>query len=180
MALERLKELKPGKEDADNYHATVLELLRFVFDYSLVNFEQEYEMDQGRGRIDIIADNKAGEGLFCEMRKEQFLARSIPIECKNYTADLGNDQFNQIADRLGEKTSRFGMIFCRSIDNYVRSLQHCSDRWLRQSLMILLIDDSGLEQLVAARLNRDYQSIESYLRRKIREVQYNGASKLTS
>lgn len=180
IALERLKGLRPGKEDADSYHDTVQELLQFVFDYSLVNFEKEYEMDQGRGRIDIIADNKAGEGLFCEMRNAQFFARSIPIECKNYAADLGNNEFNQLADRLGEKTSRFGMVFCRTIDNYTRALQHQSDRWLRQNLMILLIDDSGLERLVAARLNRDYQAIESYLRLQIREVQYNGASKLTS
>lgn len=178
LALERLKELRPGKEDANNYHDTVQELLQFVFDYCLVNFEKEYGMDQGRGRIDIIADNKAGEGLFRELRDGRFIASSIPIECKNYAADLGNDEFNQIIDRLGEKTSRFGMIFCRTIDNYARALQHRSDRWLRQNLMILLIDDPGLEQLVVARLNRDYEAIESYLRLKIREVEYNGPSKL--
>jgi hypothetical protein len=177
QALERLKEIRPGKKDASRYHDTVYELLQFVFDYSLVNYDKEYQMDQGRGRIDIIADNNAAEGLFHELRVDRFNANSIPMECKNYATDLGNNEFNQIADRLGEKTSRFGILLCRSINDYPRALQHRSDRWLRQQIMILLVDDVRLEKLVIARLNRDYQSIEDYLRLLIREVEYNGESK---
>ena len=59
-------------------------------------------MDQGRGRIDIIADNYGQAGLFAELRQE-LNTTSVPIECKNYNDDLGNEEFNQLNDRLGEK-----------------------------------------------------------------------------
>ena len=179
MALEQLKILQPGRKDANIYHDTVFLLLQFVFDYSLDNYEKEYDMDQGRGRIDIIAENKAGGGVFRELRDVRFNANSVPIECKNYSQDIGNSEFNQITDRLGEKTSRFGMVFCRSIEDRARTLQHQSDRWLRQGIMILVIDDSGLERLVSSRLNRNYEAIESYLRLLIREVEYASQSRLS-
>ncbi|MCI0447174.1 hypothetical protein L0152_28700, partial [bacterium] len=174
-ALTHLDDLKPGREDAGDYHETVFILLKFVFDWALENFEKEYKMDQGRGRIDIIADNHAGGGLFGDLRKD-FNAWSVPMECKNYTSDLGNNEFNQITDRLGSKTSHFGMIFCREITDQDAMLKHCTDRWLRQHNVILLIDDRVLKELVNLRLVRDFDAIQARLRRMIRTVQYGGGA----
>lgn len=177
-ALERLSQLQPGRHDANDYHETVFELLQFVFDYALVNFEKEYRMDGDRGRIDVIADNQAGEGLFLELKGERFNAGSVPIECKNYGLDLGNQEFNQLADRLGKTTSRFGLMICRSIVDAGAMLRHCTDRWLRREVMILLIDDEMLEKLVTYRLAREYEQIESHLRLLMRQVEYGGQSRL--
>lgn len=174
-ALSLLETLTPGRQDDNAFHETVFKLLQFLFDWALENFEKEYKMDGGRGRIDIIADNYASGGLFAELR-DKLNAGSVPIECKNYTSDLGNNEFNQLCDRLGPKTSRFGMLFCRNVTDYSAMLKHRTDRWLRQEKMILLIDDARLKDLVRLRLTRDVDAIQSRLRVMIREVQYGSQS----
>lgn len=176
-ALNRLDSLPTGGgKDASAYHDSAFSLLQFVFDWALENFEKEYSMDQGRGRIDIIAENYASGGLFAELRGE-YNAWSIPIECKNYTADLGNNEFNQMIDRLGPKSSRIGMLFCRSITDRTEILKHQTDRWLRHENLILLFDDQGLTELTNLRLLRDVDAIERRLRLMIREVQFGGMSR---
>lgn len=169
--IKRLKELPPGRKAAQAYHDISFELLEFVFDWVFENFESEYVMDGGRGRIDIIADNYAGEGLFHELKME-LNATSIPMECKNYSTDIGNEEFNQINDRLGSKSSRFGIVFCRIISDKADMLKHQTDRWLRQDNLILLIDDEGLQSLVQWRGGRNFRQIEGYIRSLIRQVKY--------
>ena len=173
--LNEIASLAPGRKDANRYHAAVFQLVRFVFDYALENFECEYEMDQGRGRIDIIADNYAGGGFFMEARSE-YGASTVPIECKNYSDDLGNNEFNQIMDRMGPTTSRLGLIFCRTIDDRAALIDHLNDRWLRQQKMVLVIDDSALRQLSELRLARSFHGIESRLRLLVRQVRYGNSA----
>lgn len=175
LALTTLKTLPSGRQYANDYHEIVFKLLQFLFDWSLENFEKEYEMDGGRGRIDIIADNYANGGLFAELR-DTYNMSSVPIECKNYASDLGNNEFNQLCDRLSSKTSRFGMIFCRTITDYMAMLKHRTDRWLHQEKVILLIDDERLRGLIQLRLARKMDAIQSQLRIMIREVKFGGQS----
>ena len=160
-----------GKDASSHYHDTVFALIEFVFDWALENFEKEYHMDEGRSRIDMIADNYASGGLFREWR-EELNARSIPMECKNYATDLGNNEFNQLMERLGTTTSRIGMLFCRSITDAGAMLRHQSDRWLRHQVKILLVDDTLLQELVRYRLLRNFAPIESRLRRMERAVTF--------
>lgn len=169
--LEELKTLSPGKKAAARYQELIYELLKFIFDWALSDFDYEYKMDHGRSRIDIISNNHAYGGLFQELKTE-FTASSLPIECKNYKSDLGNDEFNQLSERLGEKSSKLGMLFCRKIEDPTSMSKHQTDRWLRQGNMLLLFEDSDLGQLVAKRLNRDIEGIESVLRTMIRDVKF--------
>lgn len=169
--LAELTKIRPGKAQARRFHMAVYELLQFVFDWCLENFAVEYETNSGRGRVDIIADNHQGVGFFAEIR-ETLNANSVPIECKNYKSDMGNNEFNQMAQRRGRKSSRFGMLFCRRVDDWKNMLGHLTDRWLRQDILILLFDDGDLRTLVDARLARDFHAIEAYLREKRRAVEY--------
>lgn len=177
--LQALGEIEPGRDRANEYHEAVFTLLRFTFDWCLENFANEYKMDGGRSRIDIIANNHASGGLFNELA-QRFNAFTIPMECKNYSAELGNNEFNQIMERLGPKTSRFGMIFCRQVFDKGNAIRHLTDRHLRHSCLILIFDDNLLQQLVGYRLARDYRKIESFLRRLIRSVEYGNADEYFS
>jgi len=169
--LDNLDKIPPGKENAHKYHETVLELIKFAFDWAFENLVKEYDMDQGRSRIDIIGDNYASGGVFEGLRRSLH-ATTVPIECKNYKADLGNNEFNQLSDRLGPKTSEFGMLFCRTINDPSGMLKHQTDRWLRQNKLILLVDDIALKQIVNYRLDRKFDLIESHIRQMVRAVQY--------
>ncbi len=82
-------------------------------------------MDQNRGRVDIMCDNYGG-GYFKEL-PDKYSADSIPIECKNYRGDLGNDEFNQLADRLSPETGLLGFLFCRHIKKREQISMHVSE-----------------------------------------------------
>jgi hypothetical protein len=170
-ALKNLTKTPAGPSYATQYQNIVLELLTFVFDWCLENFEKEYTVDQHRGRIDIIGDNYASKGLFKELR-DQFNATSIPIECKNYNGNLGNNEFNQLADRLSPETSLLGFLFCRRIKKREQISYHVSDRFMRQKKCILVFDDQYLKDLVEMRRHQDYRRIESLLRKMIRDVRF--------
>ena len=175
--LSKIEKLPVGRQYANEYHDTIFMLLEFVFDWCFQNFEKEYGMDQGRGRMDIICDNYADGGLLAEWRT-RFQATSVPIECKNYKSDLGNNEFNQLNDRLGEKSTRLGFLFCRQIDDLEEMGKHVTYRWLRHHNCILLFDDKYLKKLVTLRLMRDYPGIEKILRLMFRDVEYGSHSKL--
>lgn len=170
-ALDSLAELPTGAAYASAYQNTVLRLVEFVFDWCLRSFAKEYPMDQGRGRIDIICDNHAGVGLFAELKTE-LQATSIPIECKNYSTDLGNEEFNQLNDRLGDASSRLGFIFCRGVSDRRAMSRHVTNRWTRQRNMILVFDDKQLTRLARLRLARDFQGIEAIVREMVRHVKF--------
>lgn len=174
--LKDLEKINTGKSDANKFHSAVFQLVQFTFDWCLENFEIEYETNGRRARVDVIADNYANGGLFRDFR-QQLNANSVPIECKNYKNDLGNNEFNQITQRLGQKSSKFGMLFCRQVENWQEMLAHLTDRWLRQGVLILLFDDKDLVQLVNARLDRNFQQIEGLLRQKRRAVEFGGNPK---
>lgn len=116
--LASLESITPGREGASRYHDAIFVLVKFIFDWALEGFEKEYQMDNGRSRIDVISSNYASGGLFKEF-VDQYHARTVSMECKNYEADLGNQEFNQIMERLGPHTSQLGMIFCRTISELV-------------------------------------------------------------
>ncbi len=169
--LAKLEKINPGREQAEEYHETIYTLIQFIFDWALENFDKEFKMDGGRSRIDIISDNYASGGLFRDFTI-RYQATSIPMECKNYNSDLSNDEFNQIMERLGLKTSQLGMIYCRRIEDTQKLLSHLGDRWLRHNCMIILFDDLLVGRLVNLRLNRDIDGIQSLLRKLIRAIKY--------
>lgn len=169
--LSRLKQISPGRASANEYHEVIFVLIQFIFDWALENFGKEFKMDAGRSRIDIISDNYASGGLFRDF-VDRYRATTVPMECKNYVTDLANDEFNQIMERLGPKTSQLGMVFCRKIDDIPKIVAHLGDRWLRHNCMILLFDDNLVERLTLLRLNRSVDQIQSLLRRLIRSIEY--------
>jgi len=173
--LAKLKEIGLGRKHANEYHNVIFTLIQFIFDWALDNFEKEFKMDAGRSRIDIICDNYASGGLFRDF-VDRYRATTLPIECKNYSTDLGNNEFNQIMERLGPKTSQLGMVFCRKIDDVSATMSHLTDRWLRHNCMIVLFDDTLVEELTYMRLSRDFTQIQRLLRRLIRVIEYKSTS----
>jgi hypothetical protein len=170
-AINELDNISPGQEDANRYHNSIFTLVQFIFDWALEGFEKEYKMDNGRSRIDIISSNCATGGLFRDFIRD-YHARTVPMECKNYKADLGNQEFNQIMERLSPSTSQLGMVFCRTVSDKSSIINHLTDRWLRHRDMILIFDDELVKRFATLRLERDVENIQSLLRILIRAIEY--------
>jgi hypothetical protein len=171
-----LEGLPTGEKNASAYHALALKLIELVFQGCLRSFEAEYVMDDGLGRIDIICDNYARDGLFAHLRAE-LDASHVPMECKNYSSSLGNNEFNQLNNRLGPSTSRLGFLFCREITDARKMAQHSARRWLRHDNCILVFDDYLLEKLVRLRIEDGLEGVEGELQKMIRDVKFDTVPK---
>jgi hypothetical protein len=174
-ALREIKAMPTGKRSAYKYQASVLHLLQDLFGYALSNWTIQQSQDRGLGLSDIMADIHADDVFFADI-KRHFGSLSLPIECKNERQDLGNSAFNQIANRLGRDTNRFGMVVCRRWSDEARLLQHLSSRWAREGKMILALDDAILEWMVGSMAQGRRSSVENVLRLMVRSVERGAAS----
>jgi hypothetical protein len=106
---DTLKKIKKGNagSDANDYETVIALLLSRIFSDDLRNLKFQEEINAGRRRVDFVMTNGATDGFFRLLTETHKLkAPYILFECKNYTEDLGNEEFAQApaaaAQRLGE------------------------------------------------------------------------------
>lgn len=86
----RIGNIKAGNDAASEYHSVIMGICTFLFYPDLIKPVKEMEIHQGRKRIDIKYTNSAQSGFFLTMlQAPQTRAISVPVECKNYSADPG-------------------------------------------------------------------------------------------
>jgi hypothetical protein len=164
-------EVRAGAKDATKYHRLVLGSLTALFYPFLIQPHKEWEIHEGRKKIDIVFTNAADVGFFAHRRNDQKVnANAVIVECKNYTEDLGNQEIDQLLGRFDGNRGKFGIITCRSIDNTKTLLNRCRDASSRsQGYVMVLTDDDLIGMLVAKSQLKDDQ-IEATLHRKYREL----------
>jgi hypothetical protein len=167
-----LKEIPPGREHAGRYHTFILGALTLVFAPSLTRPKKELEIDEGRKRIDISFHNSSTEGFFSKLvHQHKYTVPYVPIECKNYSDDIANPEFDQLLGRLNRRRGMFGMIVCRSIDDKAAILRRCQDAVKNDpEKAIIVLDDSDVETLLALQANGNKKGISEHLEDKLREV----------
>ena len=85
------------------------------------------------------------------------------FECKNYSADLGNPEFDQLVGRFSERTSLFGAIVCRKNTDEQLALQRCKDVVGKNKGYILVLDDNDLKTLLLHRANGAEHAINNHM-----------------
>ncbi len=165
-----LNKIQAGRKDATRYHRHIFELLKAIFEGILENGTIEQEVDKGLGFIDIIFDNSASEGFFAQLRRDYKIpCNYISFECKNYTGDLGNTEYNQLSNRLNEKRGRVGFLVCRSITDQKKSREQCKSRFSNKGEYILILEDDDIITLLDNRRKGDLQNLNRILLDKFRE-----------
>lgn len=165
------KSLTPGPKNANAYHRLVLGCLTALFYPSLIQPHKEWEIHEGRKRIDVVFTNAADTGFFAQRRNDQKVnANAVIVECKNYTEDLKNTEIDQLLGRFDDNRGKFGIITCRSIKDkktLIKRLRDASSR--SQGYIIVLTDDDLMAMLVAKSMLEEAQ-VEGLLHRKFREL----------
>lgn len=152
------REIEPGKEYFDTYEKAIEKLLTTLFYPTLTNPRKQFEIHEGRKRIDLTYTNVAREGFFSWLSLH-YPSSNIFIECKNYTRDLGNPELDQLAGRFSPSRGQFGLIICRGFDDKDLFLKRCQDTAKDNRGFIILLDDDDLSELVTAR-KQDFYSYE--------------------
>ena len=107
----RLAAIKPGREQAEDYHRLVLEILNYLFNPDLTDGQPEVRTFDGTERRDIIFTNESDES-FWEYVRTAHDGILVMFEAKN-TNDLGLTEINQTATYLGDRIGRLGVIVTR-------------------------------------------------------------------
>jgi hypothetical protein len=140
-----------GKADADRYHRAVQALLSAVFYPGLVNPQREFEIHDGRKRIDITFTNEAQRGFFAWVSDKVVQAPYVFVECKNYGTEIKNPELDQLAGRFSIHRGKFGILCCREFKNRGVWDKRCKDTADDDRGYILTLSDDDLVTLVDER-----------------------------
>lgn len=139
--------LAPGPEDAAKYHRAIESLLTAVFYPALTQPVIEYELDQGRKRVDIAYTNTANKGFFNWLTIQRHPCSYIFVECKNYQSDPSNPEIDQICGRFSPLRGKVGILVCRSFINKGKFLERCRDAAIQRHEFVIALDDDDLKLL---------------------------------
>jgi CheY-like chemotaxis protein len=154
--LDGLRCIPPGPEHAAAYHGLVFRILAVVFDGQLSSGTKEKEIHEGRKRVDIVFRNSAENGFFADLiGRHQIKCPYVFFECKNYTEEIENPEFDQLTGRFSDKRGMFGIMVCRRIRNKARLRQRCRDIIADNRGYVLALDDRDLAQLLDVRANEE-------------------------
>jgi CheY-like chemotaxis protein len=169
--LARLKSCGHGRKDAKEFESLCVNLLEYLFVPPLARVIAQSARADGHDIRDALLPNTAS-GYFWESIRREFDAKHLVVEFKNYAAAVGKDEVNQLRQYLSRKSlGRFGLLLSRRPPSS-SALTARADAYSGQSILILFVDDSTVEQLVHARSQgRDPSGILQELKERF-EIAY--------
>lgn len=166
-----LRDTPTGPENANRYHMIAMHVLTLCFYPSLIQPRKEWEINDGRKRIDIVYTNAADAGFFSHRRDAANTAATmLVVECKNYSRDIANPEIDQLLGRFDDNRGYLGVITCRAIDDRPLLLKRCQDLAKAKRAFIMVFDDTDLCQLLDARKHGDEKRLEGLLHLRFREI----------
>jgi hypothetical protein len=174
---KELVKLKSGPANASKYHDLIFNILKGLFDGNRLRKPvKEEPINSGRKRVDITFDNKSSteNGFFQDLKNRYNIPSPIIfIECKNYSSDLNNPEFDQISGRLNKRRGMFGIIICRKIDDRKRIVLACKDLVKENpdsEKYVIVIDDNEIAQMIKMRIENRESEIDDLLEEKFKEL----------
>jgi len=147
--IDVLNNLKPGLKDWYKFQRYIADLFQILFSDDLKDIRTEVEINEGRKRIDILARNVSNKGFFFDLiNKFKVYCPYIVIECKNYSEDLENREFDQIYGRLMKNIGCFGILVCRRIKNQKKIQKFERDLINQYEKIIITLDDNDLIEMI--------------------------------
>lgn len=149
LLIQRLQEIPPGREHADEFHRVMVGALEFLFYPNLIYPKREHPIHGGRKRIDITYTNAAALGFFYRIHTAHNIRSNwIMVECKNYSSDPSNPELDQLLGRFSPNRGKLGLLIARTFDNRDLFIARCRDAALDDhGFVIPLVDDDIIGML---------------------------------
>lgn len=169
--IERLAKIASGNARASEYHRMAMGICTFLFYPQLICPVKEREIHEGRKRIDIKYTTSGENGFFLRMlQAPQTRSISVMIECKNYTKDVANPEFDQLTSRFGHQRGFFGMMLCRQIGDRERVVSACRDAANDGRGYMLVLQDADLVQMLQFVATARRSQINTFLQERYDEI----------
>ncbi|MFA5333984.1 MAG: hypothetical protein WC376_05825 [Candidatus Nanoarchaeia archaeon] len=172
LYLNELRTVKTGREEAHKYHILSSRIFFEIFKELIKEPVIEQEINDGRGRIDIVYRIKNVEGIFKDLKDLRDIpCPEIMVECKNYKNDLTNTEYSQLIDRLSPHRGMLGFLLCRDKVDKTKVINHCRDRYKGdKNNYIIVLDDNDLINLAIIKLSKDNDKLNDFINKKIKEI----------
>lgn len=169
--VDLFERIQPGTKDANNYHTLVMGALTALFYPDLILPRKEWEIHDGRKRIDLVFTNAADTGFFSQRRDDKNTsANTVIVECKNYSSDIANSEIDQLLGRFDKNRGYFGIISCRSVDNAKALQNRLVDAASRQQGYIVVLTDVDIIAMLRAKAALEDERISAVLHSKFRDL----------
>jgi hypothetical protein len=148
--LTELAAIPVGRDDADRYHELMIGTISFLFFPNLIYPKKEAPINQGRKRIDITYTNGKESGLFFRLALDPAIkANTIHIECKNYTSDIANEEFDQLLGRFDNNNrGRLGLLLFRGAEDMPKVIERARDAAKAGLGIVLPLHDEFISYLL--------------------------------
>ncbi|BDY15421.1 hypothetical protein Sulfitobl28_13910 [Sulfitobacter pontiacus] len=168
---EKLKRIKSGPKAANEYHSLAAGVITTVFYPHLALPSIEWEINDGRKRVDVVYMNDSREG-FLQQRRDagNTAATMVIVECKNYSKDIANPEIDQLLGRFDNRRGKLGWVFCRKVDDEKRLLDRCRDLAKAGSGFIMVFTDSDIHELLHLKAVSDEGAINRLLLGKYKDL----------
>lgn len=141
--IRQLQSIPPGAKTADDYHNLMIGITSFLFFPNLIYPKKEAEINEGRKRIDVVYTNGKYDGFFYRISLDQNVkANVVHIECKNYTDDIANPEFDQLIARFDHNRGKLGILMYRQSEKPAQVLARCKDAAKSGQGIVLPMDDT--------------------------------------
>ncbi len=171
LYLDELKTIKAGKDSAIKYHRIATRLLAGIFVTQLKNPVNESPINDGLGSVDVRFQNRNEPGFFKNAKEmHDIKCPSVIVECKNYSGELDNPVFDQIAGRMDNPArGMLGIIACREIANRDKVVKRAQAK-TPAGKYILVLEDKDFEKLVKLKINDGDETVNDFMERRLNEV----------
>ena len=168
-----LKQIKPGREEARKFEEVIRPIIEYLFyeDFTKAGFDIQHEIEDGMQRIDIKAEWRDASELRTAIVQNMGLKSSfIPIECKNYSQEIGNTEYGQIVLRFDQRYRQVGMLFCRKVKSRKDVMHHCHHILTAHNYLVTVFDDDDIVSMLEYADQGDFEKIRAMVRERIEEV----------
>lgn len=171
VLIDALAEIPAGRDAATRYHRLMIGICTFLFHPSLITPVKEFEQHEGRKRIDIKYVNASIGGFFHRiLAAPQTRAASVFIECKNYSREISNPEFDQLSGRFGHQRGFFGLLLCRTIENRAAAVGRCRDAAADGRGFMIAFDDEDVVTMLSLIRDGRRHSISDYLNQRFDQI----------
>jgi hypothetical protein len=169
--VERLEGVQVGRDWADEYHSLMIGVMSFLLFPNLIYPRKEDKINQGRKRLDITYTNGKVSGLFHRLAFDQWvLANIVHVECKNYSNEIANPEFDQLIGRFDADRGRFGLLLFRSSDDLDLVFARARDAAKAKQGVVLPLDDDSIIRCLRYVNNGERHKIDAEFDRIYRRV----------
>ncbi len=162
--ISELKLVPSGPNGATAYHRIMVAVVLILFFPNVVYPKIELGINQGRKRLDIVCTNGKRSGLFYRLAMDQHIkANIVHIECKNYTNDIANAEFDQMIGRFDANRGRFGILMYRKTKDEQLVIARCRDAAKSGQGIIIPLNDQRVVECLSFVAKREYHKVDELL-----------------